>query len=100
MSHTNDSAAIKTSIVPWITVRNGEQAVSFYKTAFGAVEVYRLNEEGAGVVVMLSVAGAEFWLSDGTPDVVSNLPVSAGGSNIRMILTTADPDALFDQALK
>jgi PhnB protein len=36
------------SIVPWLSVRNGEQAVRFYKAAFGAAEVYRLEDPGGG----------------------------------------------------
>ena len=37
---------IQSSIAPWLTVRNSVKAVEFYKSAFGALEVYRL--EGSG----------------------------------------------------
>jgi PhnB protein len=37
-------------------------------------------------------------LSDESPDSLS--PESLGGGSVRMILTVADPDALFSQALK
>ena len=37
----NFNAAIPTSIAPWLTVRDGIKAASFYKSAFGATEVYR-----------------------------------------------------------
>ena len=94
------NASVKTSIVPWITVRDGEAAVNFYKAAMGAIEVYRLDEPGAGVVVRLAINGAEFWLSDGVDDATNQTPESVGGGTIRMILTTADPDAVFERALK
>jgi len=94
------NSSVKTSIVPWITVRDGEAAVNFYKAALGAIEVYRLDEFGAGVVVRLAINGAEFWLSDGVDDATNQTPESVGGGTIRMILTTADPDAVFEQALK
>lgn len=32
-------------IVPELSVRRGREAVEFYKTAFGAVEVYPVTEE-------------------------------------------------------
>jgi len=96
---SNKKSVVTTSIAPWLTVRNGEAAVSFYKAAFGAIEVYRLDVPEAGVVVRLSVNGAEFWLSDGAAGTGGNTPESVGGGTIRMILTTADPDALFKQAL-
>ena len=88
---------IPTSIAPWLSVRNGAKAVDFYKTAFGAIETYRLEAPDGGLVVRLSVNGAEFWVSDGSPD--SRGPESLGGGSVRMILTVSDPDTLFARAL-
>lgn len=82
-------------LLPWLTVQDGEKAVAFYKSAFGAREVYRLNEPGAGVVVRLAVGAVQFWLSDGA----DNRSESLGGGSIRMILTVINPDPLFAQAL-
>ena len=45
---------IKSSLAPWLSVRTGVLAIEFYKSAFGAVEVYRVGEsagmslDGAG----------------------------------------------------
>jgi PhnB protein len=80
------------SIAPWLSVMDGAKAVEFYKAAFGAVEVYRLDVPGGGVVARLSVDGAEFWLS-------GDSPVFPGDGPIRMILTVPDPDAVFARAL-
>jgi PhnB protein len=85
------------TIAPWLTVRDGEQALRFYREAFGATVVYRLADPGAGVVARLSVEGAEFWLSDGQRDEPG--AESLGGGSIRMILTVADPDTVFARAL-
>ena len=93
--------AVPTSIAPWLTVKNILKAVEFYKSAFGAFEVYRLEEpDGILQVARLSVDGAEFWLSEGSLDEGSLNYESLGGGSVRMILTVANPDALFDQALK
>jgi|SRR5689334_4157793 len=88
---------IRTTIAPWLTVHNEEQAVSFYKMAFGAVETYRL-ETPDGLIVRLSVNGAEFWVS-GSSENTSNA-AALGGDSIRMILTVSDPDTFFANALK
>jgi PhnB protein len=99
---TSDSKAnvpFKNSIAPWLSVRNSAQAVEFYKLAFGAVEVFRLDG-GGGVVARLSVDGAEFWLSDESPEHKNFSPESLGGSSVRIILTVANPDAVFAQAVK
>lgn len=52
------------SVAPMLSVRNGARAVEFYKSAFGAIEVYRVEDPGGSVVSRLSVDGAEFWLAD------------------------------------
>ena len=86
---------------------DGTRAVAFYKSAFGATEVYRYEDPGGGLVVRLSVAAAEFWISGeapkrGTSAEQKDANVSAeplGGGSVRMILTVADPDSVFAQAL-
>jgi PhnB protein len=89
---------ISTSILPWLSVRNGALAVDFYKSAFGATEVFRLEDSG-DVVARLSIDGAEFWLSDESPEHFNFSPASLNGTTIRIILTVADPDATFARAL-
>jgi PhnB protein len=80
-------------------VRNSQAAVEFYKAAFAAVEVYHLEGPKGGVVARLSIAGGEFWLSDESPEHGNFSPQTLGGSTARMILTVADPDAVFARAL-
>jgi len=50
-------------------------------------------------VARLSVEGAEFWLSDESPENGNFSPKSLSGGSVRMILTVADPDAVFAKAL-
>jgi PhnB protein len=98
----NEAPAVRVSpsIVPWLSVRNSAQAVEFYKAAFGAVEAYRLEDPGGSVVARLSVDGAEFWVADESPEHFNFSPASLGGSSVRIIFTVADPDAMFERAVK
>jgi PhnB protein len=91
---------IPTTIAPWLSVRNGEKAVAFYKSAFGAIETYRMEAPDGGLVVKLSVDGAEFWLSGESSDDSNLSPESSKEGSVRMILTVTNPDALFIQALE
>jgi uncharacterized glyoxalase superfamily protein PhnB len=91
---------MRNSIVPWLNVRKSAQAVEFYKAAFGAVEVYRIEDPDGNVVARLSVEGAEFWVGDESPEHLNFSPESLGGSTVRIIFTVADPDAMFERALK
>lgn len=88
---------IISSIAPWLTVRSSYKAIDFYKNAFNAVEVYRLEMGGEDLVVRLSVGDSEFWVSNGTPENKGD--ESLGGGNIRLILTVVDPDSVFAKAL-
>lgn len=88
------------SVAPWLSVRNSAKALDFYKSAFGATEVFRLDGPENSVVARLSVSGAEFWLSDESPEHGNFSPDSLGGSTVRLILTVTDPDAVFRQAVK
>lgn len=74
-------------------------AVEFYKLAFGAVEVYRVEDPGGSLVSRFSVDGAEFWLSDESPEHGNFSPESLGGGTARMILTVPDPDAVFAKSI-
>jgi PhnB protein len=94
------SVAKPVSIAPWLSVRNGAHAVDFYKAAFGATEVFRLDAPDGGVVARLSVDGAEFWLGDESPEHKNFSPETLHGGTVRMVLSVPDPDALFQRALK
>ena len=87
------------SIAPMLSVRNGAGAVEFYKAAFGAIEVFRVEDPGGSVVSRLSVHGAEFWVADEAPAHGNFSPESLNGGTVRMILTVPDPDAMCVQAI-
>src|ERR1017187_8481582 len=88
-----------TAIAPMLSVRNGAKAVEFYKAAFGAGELFRIDAESGAVVARLSVDGAEFWVADESPEHLNFSPESLGGGTVRMVMTVEDPDAVFDRAV-
>jgi hypothetical protein len=50
------------SLAPLLSVRNGARAVEFCKAAFGAVEVYRVEDPGGAVVARLNANVSRAWL--------------------------------------
>jgi PhnB protein len=90
------AGCVTTGIAPWLSVRRSAEAVEFYKAAFQAIEVYRLDADG--VIARLSIHGAEFWVGDESPEHDNFSPETLKGSSVRIILTVADPDAVFSQA--
>jgi PhnB protein len=91
---------MNTSIAPWLSVRNSHAALAFYRTAFGALEVFRLEAPDGALVARLSIQGAEFWLSNESSENGNYSPETLGGGTVRMILTVNDPDSMFAMALK
>jgi PhnB protein len=88
-----------TSIAPMLSVRNGAKAVDFYKAAFGAGELFRIDAEDGAVVAQLSVGEANFWVADESPEHQNFSPESLGGGTVRMVMVVSDPDAAFERAV-
>src|SRR4051794_18239852 len=88
-----------TSIAPMLSVRRGAQALDFYRDAFAAAELFRLDSDDGHVVARLSVDGAEFWVADESPEHHNFSPESLHGGTVRMVMIVDNPDAAFDRAV-
>jgi PhnB protein len=89
----------KTAIAPMLSVRNGKRAIEFYKAAFGAAELFRIESETGEIVARLSVGEAEFWVADESPEHLNFSPETLGGGSVRMVMVVDDPDAAFERAV-
>jgi PhnB protein len=87
------------AVIPMLSVRNGARAIDFYKAAFGASELFRIDNDAGEVVAQLAVGRAEFWVADESPQHLNFSPESLGGGSVRMLLTIEDPDAAFERAV-
>lgn len=96
---TSNDSGPKASIAPMLSVRRGARAIEFYKAAFGAEELFRIENDRGEVVAQLSVGGAQFWLADESPEHLNFSPESIGGGTVRLILVVGDPDAAFGRAV-
>jgi uncharacterized glyoxalase superfamily protein PhnB len=90
--------ASRLSIAPMLSVRNGARAVDFYKAAFGAEVLFRLDDGGA-VVAELSVGESKFWVADESPEHLNFSPESLRGGTVRIVMVVDDPDTAFERAL-
>ena len=93
------AAGRKTTIAPMLSVRNGSKAIEFYKTAFDAEVLFRIDNESGEVVAQLSVGGAEFWLADESPEHSNFSPQTLGGGTVRMVMVVEDPESAFERAI-
>jgi PhnB protein len=87
------------SLSPMLSVRRGAEAIAFYKAAFGARELFKIEAPDGAVVAQLAVGESDFWLADESPENQNFSPESLGGSTLRMVLVVDEPDAVFAHAI-
>ena len=82
MPRSPDTAVVR--LAPMLSVRRGADAVAFYKAAFGATELFKI-EDGGSVVAQLAVYGAKFWVADESPPHQNFSPETLGGATARFV---------------
>ena len=87
------------SVAAMLSVRRGGQAVEFYKAAFGATEIFRIEAPDGAVVAHLALGSSDFWVTDESPEYQNFSPETIGGATTRMVLTVDDPDGVFAKAV-
>ena len=88
-----------TTIAPLLSVRHGARAVEFYKDAFGAVELFRMDADDGSVIAQLSAGASDFWVADESPENMNFSPDTLGGGSVRLIMVVDNPQAAFDRAV-
>jgi PhnB protein len=96
LGSSDAESTFNTGITATLSVRDWSKAVEFYKKAFGAKELYRVD---GGGVARLSVDGAEFWVAEESTAHKNFSPETLGGCSVRMLLSVADPAAVCEQAV-
>jgi PhnB protein len=88
----------KTTFIPVLSISSGVTGIEFYKNAFGAIELWRLdNPDGTVHVAAFSINGAMFRLhEEGRQDFS---PDKIGGTTVTITLTADDVHAVVAQAI-
>ena len=94
---TTAPQGFRTAITATLSVRDWSRAMDFYKAAFGAVELYRVEGGGVG---QLAVNGVEFWVAEESAEHFNFSPESLGGCSVRMLLIVEDPQSMQARAVK
>jgi len=82
-----------------LTVRNGAEAVEFYKKAFGATEVSRAKTPTGQIVAEMAIEGEAFFVVDENPPAFNLSPKALGGTTVRISLIVDEPDRATQRAL-
>jgi PhnB protein len=91
---------VRTTVTPYLSVRNAPAAIEFYQKAFGATEVTRLVQpDGRIGHAEINIDGARIMLADEFPEMGFRSPESLGGSPLHIHLDVADVDAVARRAI-
>ena len=89
------------TITPAIICRGAAKAIDFYKRAFGAQEVERMNgPEGSVVHAEIRIGDSIIMLGDENPQFGTKSPLSLGGTSSSLHIYVDDADAVFARAVK
>ena len=87
-----------TRISPMLAVSDGKAAIDFYISAFGAEELWRIDN-GGHLVAGLSVGGAKLFLATESPNHGTRAPDIVGHTTVRIELFVDDPYEVYEKAL-
>lgn len=87
-------------LAPAFAVNGAEQAIDFYKTAFCAVERYRLIDPESGKIghAELTICGSLIMLADEYP-AFNKTPKTLGGTTVKLSLMSQDVDGDYQRAI-
>ena len=88
------------TLTPHLIVRNADQAIEFYKKAFGAELIGGIARMPNGKVMHaeLRIGDSFLMLNDEMPEFGALSPVSGGGASVTIHIYTNNVDAAFERA--
>ena len=87
------------SATPYLIVNNAAAAIDFYKRAFGATELVRMEMPGGRVGhAEIKIGDSPIMLADEFPEMNARGPHAIGGTPVSIVLYVDDVDAVVKQA--
>jgi PhnB protein len=88
------------TVTPYLVVRDAARAIDFYRKAFGAKEVTRLNgPDGKIAHAEIQIGDSMIMLADEMPGSGARSPRALGGSTSELFLYVDNVDPIFNQAV-
>lgn len=91
------------SVTPYLSLRGGSDAIAFYKRAFGAEEIYRMDMPGGKLGhAEIKIGDSRLMLADEFPEMpeaVCLSPETLKGSTVSLMIYLPNVDAAFQRAV-
>lgn len=88
------------SVTPYLSIKNASDAIEFYKKAFNAIELFRLDMPG-GIIghAEIQIGNSRIMLADPCDDVSFGDPKTLGGSTVGLYVYVDDVDGMYSQSV-
>ncbi len=87
------------SVTPYLSIKGAVKALEYYKKAFGAIELFRMEHNGKIGHAEIKIGDSPIMLADEFPEMDFLSPVTLGGSPVGLMIYVEDVDTVFKQAI-
>jgi len=88
------------TITPYLIVRGGKAALEFYRKAFGATEVLRLDmPDGSLAHAEMKIGDSIFMMGEENEEYQCPSPLKLGGTPLGLMIYVKDADVAYNQAI-
>ena len=87
------------SVTPYLICDGAADAIEYYKKAFGATELFRMDHGGKVGHAELKIGDSPIMLADEYPQMGYRSPKALGGTPVSIMIYVEDVDTVYKQAI-
>jgi PhnB protein len=88
------------TVTPYLIVNDAAKALAFYQQAFGAKELFRMEQPGGRIGhAEIKIGDSPIMLADEFPEMGARSPQSLGGTPVSILLYVENADAMTERAV-
>jgi PhnB protein len=88
------------TVTPYLIVNGAAKALAFYQQAFGAKELFRMEQPGGKIGhAEFKIGDSPIMLADEFPEMGARSPQSLGGTPVSILLYVENVDQMTEQAV-
>ncbi len=87
------------SVTPYLCITGAVKALEYYKKAFGAIELFRMEHDGKIGHAEIKIGDSPIMLADEFPETGLLSPQTLGGSPVGIMIYVEDVDTIYKQAI-
>jgi len=87
------------SVTPYLITKGAADALEYYKKAFGAIELFRMDHGGKIGHAEIKIGDSPIMLADEYPEMGYVSPKTLGGTPVSIMIYVPDVDTTYKQAI-